>query len=227
MRLRVQPVVFRGIIRAMDTTDRRALQLGDPGMRAWARFLHAHATIVRRLEAELQGERDLGLGEFEALLQLSLADMGRLRMSELADRLVLSRSGVTRLVDRLEAAGLVARVTCPSDARGSFAELTDAGLARLHDAAPTHVRGVREHFVDSDPRGRARRAVADTSSGSPSRTGRRTRPARPCSRPPARASASPSRPDVPVGARAAPTAPSGPSATPTGAASAAVRAVSC
>jgi DNA-binding MarR family transcriptional regulator len=151
MRLRVQPVVYPGIIRAMDAIDQRALELDDPGMRAWARFLHAHATIVRRLEAELQGERDMGLGEFEALLQLSLVDDGRLRMSELADRLVLSRSGVTRLVDRLEAARLVARVSCPSDARGAFAQLTDVGRARLRDAAPTHVRGVREHFVDAIP----------------------------------------------------------------------------
>jgi len=151
MRLRVQAAVVRDIIRRMDTTDRRALELDDAGMRAWARFLHAHATIVRRLEAELQGERDLGLGEFEALLQLSLADLGRLRMSDLADRLVLSRSGVTRLVDRLEAAGYVARATCPSDARGAFAKLTDAGLACLRAAAPTHVRGVREHFVDRIP----------------------------------------------------------------------------
>lgn len=135
----------------MDTTDHRSLALDDPGMRAWTRFLHAHATIVRRLESELQGECDLGLAEFEALLQLSLADLGRLRMSDLADRLVLSRSGVTRLVDRLEAAGYVARVSCPSDARGSFAELTDAGRARLRDATPTHVRGVREHFVDRVP----------------------------------------------------------------------------
>lgn len=135
----------------MDTTDHLALDLDDPGMRAWARFLHAHATIVRRLESELQGERDLGLGEFEALLQLSLADLGRLRMSDLADRLVLSRSGVTRLVDRLEAAGYVARVSCPSDARGAFAELTDSGRACLRDSTPTHVRGVREHFVDRVP----------------------------------------------------------------------------
>ena len=151
MRLRVQPTVVRGIIPAMDAPDDRPLALDDPGMRAWARFLHAQATILRRLEAELQGAHELGLGEFEALLQLSLADFGRLRMSELADRLVLSRSGVTRLVDRLESAGDVARVTCASDARGSFAELTDAGRVRLREALPTHVRGVREHFVDRVP----------------------------------------------------------------------------
>ena len=138
-------------MRRMDTIDHAALELDDPGMRAWARFLHAHATIIRRLDAELQGAHELGLGEFEALLQLSLADQGRLRMSELADRLVLSRSGVTRLVDRLETAGYVARATCPSDARGSFAALTDVGRGRLRDAAPTHVRGVREHFVDRVP----------------------------------------------------------------------------
>jgi DNA-binding MarR family transcriptional regulator len=135
----------------METIDHKALELDDPGMRAWARFLHAQATIIRRLEGELQDAHALGLGEFEALLQLSLADMDRLRMSELADRLVLSRSGVTRLVDRLEAAGYVARVTCASDARGAFAELTDAGRRCLRDAAPTHVRSVRTHFVDRVP----------------------------------------------------------------------------
>jgi DNA-binding MarR family transcriptional regulator len=135
----------------MQTIDHAALELDDPGMRAWARFLHAQATIIRRLEAELQDAHRMGLGEFEALLQLSLADLGRLRMSDLADRLVLSRSGVTRLVDRLEAAGYVARVTCPSDARGAFAVLTDAGRTCLRDAAPTHVRGVRAHFVDRVP----------------------------------------------------------------------------
>lgn len=137
----------------MERTERRVLQLDDPGMRAWARFIHAHATIVRQLETELQGAHGLGLGEFEALLQLSITDLGRLRMSDLADRLVLSRSGVTRLVDRLEAAGCIVRVTCSSDARGSFAELTDTGRSRLLEAAPTHVDGVRTHFVDRIPGG--------------------------------------------------------------------------
>ena len=85
------------------------------------------------------------------LLLLARADERRLRMSELADRLVLSRSGVTRLVDRLEAADLVARHSCETDRRGSWAILTDAGYDRLRDASPTHLRGVGEHFLDRIP----------------------------------------------------------------------------
>ena len=84
----------------------------DPRLRGWIAFLRAYASVTRRLEAELHAERDLGLAEYDALVQLALADNRRLRMSELADRVVLSRSGVSRLVDRLEAAGLVARAAC-------------------------------------------------------------------------------------------------------------------
>jgi DNA-binding MarR family transcriptional regulator len=103
--------------------------------------------ITRRLEAELQAERGLSLADYDALVQLAVADDRRLRMSELAERVVLSRSGVSRLVDRLEGDGLVARRACPTDARGSWAELTAAGLDRLRDAAPVHLRGVDAHFL--------------------------------------------------------------------------------
>ena len=130
--------------RAVPATD-------DPGMEAWARFLQGHAAVTRRLEAELQGECDISLAEYEALLCLARADGGRLRMSDLASSLLLSRSGVTRLVDRLEAAGDVERRTCPSDARGSFAVITEAGRTRLRAAAPVHLRGVREHFLARIP----------------------------------------------------------------------------
>jgi DNA-binding MarR family transcriptional regulator len=119
----------------------------DPRLRAWVAFLRAHAAVTRRLEAELRAQRDLGLAEYDALVQLGLADSRRLRMSELAERVVLSRSGVSRLVDRLEAAGLVARAACQDDARVAWATLTDAGLARLRDASPVHVRGVETHFL--------------------------------------------------------------------------------
>jgi Transcriptional regulators len=85
------------------------------------------------------------------LVQLAVADEQRLRMSELAERLLLSRSGVTRLIDRLEANGLVARVSCESDRRGQWAQLTDVGHQRLRDASPTHLRGVEEHFLDRIP----------------------------------------------------------------------------
>jgi DNA-binding MarR family transcriptional regulator len=119
----------------------------DPRLRAWVAFLQAHAVVTRRLEAELQAERGLSLAEYDALVQLAVADGRRLRMSELAERVVLSRSGVSRLVDRLEGDGLVARRACPTDARGSWAELTPAGLDRLRTAAPVHLRGVDEHFL--------------------------------------------------------------------------------
>lgn len=119
----------------------------DPRLRAWVAFLQAYAVVTRRLEAELHAERGLSLADYDALVQLAIADDRRLRMSELADRVVLSRSGVSRLVDRLAADGLVARRACPTDARGSWAELTPAGLDRLRDAAPVHLRGVDAHFL--------------------------------------------------------------------------------
>jgi DNA-binding MarR family transcriptional regulator len=125
----------------------------DPRLRAWIAFLRAYAGVTRRLEAELHAERDLGLAEYDTLVQLALADDRRLRMSELAERVVLSRSGVSRLVDRLEATGLVARAACTEDARVAWATLTDAGLARLRDAAPVHLRGVETHFLAQIPDG--------------------------------------------------------------------------
>jgi len=125
----------------------------DPRLRAWIAFLRAYAAVTRRLEADLHAERDLGLAEYDALVQLAQAEGWRLRMSELAERVVLSRSGVSRLVDRLEAAGLVARAACTEDARVAWATLTDAGLARLRDASPVHLRGVETHFLAQIPDG--------------------------------------------------------------------------
>jgi DNA-binding MarR family transcriptional regulator len=119
----------------------------DPRLRAWVAFLRAHAAVTRRLEAELHAARRLSLADYDALVQLAVADDRRLRMSELADRVVLSRSGVSRLVDRLECDGLVARRACPTDARGSWAELTPRGLEELRLAAPVHLRGVDVHFL--------------------------------------------------------------------------------
>jgi DNA-binding MarR family transcriptional regulator len=119
----------------------------DPRLRAWIAFLQAHAAVTRRLEAELQAEQRLSLADYDALVQLAIAPDRRLRMSELADRVVLSRSGVSRLVDRLEGHGLVARRACPTDARGSWAEVTPLGLERLRAAAPVHLRGVDAHFL--------------------------------------------------------------------------------
>lgn len=120
----------------------------DPRLRAWAAFLRAHARVVRALERELHEEQGMALTDYDVLVQLAGADPHRLRMSDLADRLLLSRSGVTRLIDRLEAEGLVERVTCDDDRRGQWASLTDAGYDRLRRATPTHLRGVAEHFLD-------------------------------------------------------------------------------
>lgn len=121
--------------------------LTDAQMLAWRRFLRVHALVVRRLEADLLAEQDLPLATYDVLVQLVEAPARRLRMSELAERVLLSRSGLTRLVDRLEREGLVRREACEADARGLFTVLTDDGLARLRAASPTHLRGVAEHAV--------------------------------------------------------------------------------
>ena len=125
--------------------------LDDPRLRAWRAFLFAQAAVLRELETELLTEEHLSLGEYDALVQLALPDDRRLRMSELAERLVISRSGVTRLVDRLESQGLVARSQCAPDGRGAYAVLTPAGLDRLRNAVPTHLRHVDEHFLSLLP----------------------------------------------------------------------------
>ncbi len=114
---------------------------------AWRTFLRAHSTVVRALEAELLAEHDLPLASYDVLVQLSESPDSRLRMTELADRVLLSRSGLTRLADRLEREGLITRQPCPNDARGTLAVLTDAGLERLTQAWPTHLHGVEQHVT--------------------------------------------------------------------------------
>lgn len=120
----------------------------DPALAAWKAFLHAHARLTRRLDEELQAAHRLSLAEYDALVQLSAAPDGRMRMSSLADRVLLSRSGITRLVDRLVADGMVERSACPTDARGAMATITPAGIDRLRAAAGTHLDGVRRYFLD-------------------------------------------------------------------------------
>ncbi|MGW5054156.1 MarR family winged helix-turn-helix transcriptional regulator [Actinokineospora sp. NPDC004072] len=114
---------------------------------AWRNFLRAHARITRNLEAELVAEQRLSLGSYDVLLQLAEAPRRRLRMAELADAVLLSRSGVTRLVDRLERAGLVARERVAGDGRGVVAALTERGLDTLRTASHTHLAGIVRHFV--------------------------------------------------------------------------------
>lgn len=131
---------------AMATTPGRAADDGRLG--AWRAFLHAHARLTRRLDEELQAAHQLSLAEYDALLHLAGAPGRRLRMSALADRVLLSRSGITRLVDRLETAGMVERSACVTDARGAEAALTTEGLQRLREASRTHLAGVARYFLD-------------------------------------------------------------------------------
>lgn len=113
----------------------------------WRAFLRAHARVVRTLEADLLAEHDLPLAWYDVMVQLVEAPGRRVRMTELADRVLLSRSGLTRLVDRMVGAGLVRREPCDTDARGYYAVLTDEGYARLRSAAGTHLRGVRDRVI--------------------------------------------------------------------------------
>ena len=133
------------------TTDPRPLTAHDPRLAPFSAFMRAYASVARRLDDDLRAEHGLSLQEYGALLQLAWAPGRRARMSRLAEALVLSKSGATRLVDRLVADGLVQRHVCPSDARGAEAGLTDAGVARLRAAAPTHLRGISAYFLDVVP----------------------------------------------------------------------------
>ncbi|MGH3614970.1 MAG: MarR family winged helix-turn-helix transcriptional regulator [Pseudonocardia sp.] len=116
-------------------------------LESWRSFLRAHARITRALEAELIAEQRLSLASYDVLVQLTEAPQRRLRMTELADAVLLSRSGVTRVVDRLERAGLVSRLPVENDGRGVAAQLTAAGLNRLRVASRTHLDGVVRHFA--------------------------------------------------------------------------------
>jgi DNA-binding MarR family transcriptional regulator len=119
---------------------------GGRGLAAWTALLRAHATLLRQLETDLAKETGLALADFDVLAQLAVAG-GSLRMTDLADRALISRSGMTRRVARLVQAGLVSRASDAADARGIVVLLTDAGLSRLTETAPVHVRGVTDLFV--------------------------------------------------------------------------------
>ena len=128
-------------------TDTDSTRLSEREAAAWVGFLRSHAALVRELDGTLTEAHGLPLSSFEVLFRLSRAPDGRKRMSELAESVLLSRSGVTRLVDRLEREGLVERRACASDARGAFAVITDAGRERLAEAEGTHVSDVRRRFL--------------------------------------------------------------------------------
>ena len=125
------------------------LRARDPRLAPWRAFVRAQAHVSRRLDEDLRAEHGLSLQEYVALLILAESPDRRLRMGRLADSLTLSKSGATRLIDRLVDDGLVDRVTCSSDLRGAEAALTEAGLNRLRKAAPTHLRGIGEYFLSA------------------------------------------------------------------------------
>ena len=122
--------------------------LSPAEQRTWRHFLRASQYLWEQLDRQLQHDAGMPLAYYQMLSMLSEAPNRTLRMSELADRTWSSRSRMSHAVDRLEEKGWVRRVSCPSDKRGAFAELTDAGFAVLETAAPSHVEGVRRHLFD-------------------------------------------------------------------------------
>jgi DNA-binding MarR family transcriptional regulator len=153
-------------------TKEPPLRARDVRLAPWRAFVRAQAEVSRRLDDDLRAEHGLSLQEYVALLILAEAPDRRLRMGRLADSLTLSKSGATRLIDRLVGDGLVDRVTCSSDLRGAEAALTDAGLERLRTAAPTHLRGISDYFLSAIERSdlevveRTMQCVADRACGS-------------------------------------------------------------
>lgn len=114
---------------------------------AWRGMLETHSRLIAELDAELEREHELPLSAYEVLMYLGDAEDGRMRMSELAKHLLLSRSGITRLADRLEGRGLIERERCTDDGRGFFAALTPAGRRKLEQARPSHLAAVRRVFL--------------------------------------------------------------------------------
>jgi DNA-binding MarR family transcriptional regulator len=130
-----------------EPTSRRPVSARDPRLAPWRAFLLAHARVSRRLDEELRAEHDVSFAEYDALLTIAQSPQRRIRMGQLAEEVLLSKSGVTRLIDRMVSDGLVERSACLADARGAEAVLTERGLARLRAASRTHLRGINEHFL--------------------------------------------------------------------------------
>ena len=133
---------------ARATHEEEWFKLSQEQRAAWSGFIRAHASIVKELDAELQRVHGLPLSSYDVLVQLSLAPRGRMQMFELAEAVHLSRSGLTRMVDRLEREGLLARRRGERDPRQVFACITQRGLERLAETTPTHLAGVRKRFLD-------------------------------------------------------------------------------
>jgi DNA-binding MarR family transcriptional regulator len=118
-----------------------------PEIQAWAHLLRAHAALTRRFSSELLEQHALTLNDYEVLLHLAHAPDRRLRRVDLAERIVLTPSGITRLLSGLERAGYVDRATCETDARVTYAVLSETGHEKLRDAAPTHLGGIQALFA--------------------------------------------------------------------------------
>lgn len=114
---------------------------------AWLRLLRAHATLTRRMDAHLQAAHDLTINDYEVLLALARAEDRRMRRVDLAEHVLLTQSGITRLLQGLERAGLVERAGCPTDGRVVYAQLTDVGYDRLREASRTHIDDIRSLFA--------------------------------------------------------------------------------
>src|SRR5215831_18831982 len=141
----------------------------DPRLGAWRAFVEAYTAVMDLLERELTERRGISLTWYDALLQLSEAPGNRMRMSELADSIVISRSGFSRAARRMEEAGLIARQPSPEDGRGAYVVLTDHGRRVFRRAAAVHLRGVSEHFL---------RHLTDEEAAAMESALRRIRPAR-------------------------------------------------
>jgi DNA-binding MarR family transcriptional regulator len=125
-----------------------ASRLDGASLEAWRSFLQSHASILRVLDADLVAEHGMTSRDYEVLLYLSQAPDRRLPMSALSERTMLTRSGITRLIDGLVGCGLIERVSCAKDARISYAELTEAGYEKLRAAGCTHITGIRRLFLE-------------------------------------------------------------------------------
>jgi DNA-binding MarR family transcriptional regulator len=148
-RLVTQPDLNRGskLILSLRTQGTEgALSRQTPEVEAWAQLLRAHAALTRRFSTELLAEHGLTLNDYEVLLHLAHAPERRLRRVDLAESILLTPSGITRLLDGLERGGYVARAACAEDARVTYAVLTDGGYEKLREAAPMHLGGIRELF---------------------------------------------------------------------------------
>ena len=133
---------------ARATHEEEWFKLSPEQRAAWTGFLRAHASIVKELDAELHAKHGLPLSSYDVLVQLSLAPKGRMQMYKLADAVHLSRSALTRAVDRLESQGLLERCRGTADPRQVFAAITKRGLKQLEETTPVHLAGVRERFLD-------------------------------------------------------------------------------